>query len=279
MKHSNLTRDHELNDNMDIQQDSADIIQSLEPQFVGVATKIDFYQKEVDLTHINMFSIIRDNGVACEAGTQTNISLKTSEKKVMIVKRTSEIGCESSIQYVDKKVGPNSLDGDDSLQVFQQGFQGLSSIKDNQDMIDLAGVSFSRFQLLFKAAGNCFTESISKNNMLLIFLMKMKLGLTYSSIRVLFGIHRTTVLRIFYTFFMYLADSCKNLIQWPSKFVNQQTMPECFRKEYPNCGAIIDCTEFKVEEPPEVPQRVFFTHTITIRIRLNFQLHVLQEEK
>ena len=38
-------------------------------------------------------------------------------------------------------------------------------------------------------------------------------------------------------------------------------MPSCFKETYPTCRVIIDYTEFKVEEPPEVPQRVhFYSH-------------------
>ncbi|KAK0176933.1 hypothetical protein PV328_001031 [Microctonus aethiopoides] len=102
------------------------------------------------------------------------------------IKSTAEIGCRPIIQYADEKVGRNPLNENDSLLSYQQGFQGFSSIKDEQDLIDIAGVSFSRFQLLLEAAGNCYTGPTVKNNMLLIFLIKMKLGLTYSSIGVLF---------------------------------------------------------------------------------------------
>ncbi|KAK0074675.1 hypothetical protein PV325_007955, partial [Microctonus aethiopoides] len=129
------------------------------------------------------------------------------------IKSTAEIGCRPIIQYADEKVGRNPLNENDSLLSYQQGFQGFSSIKDEQDLIDIAGVSFSRFQLLLEAAGNCYTGPTVKNNMLLIFLIKMKLGLTYSSIGVLFGIHRSSILRIFHTYVMHLANSYKNLVQ------------------------------------------------------------------
>lgn len=82
MKLTNIKmRDNELNDHIDIVQDS-DVIQLLEPRFSEVAVQVDFYEEEVNSTYINMFSTIRENGVTCEAGTQADISFKKSEKKL-----------------------------------------------------------------------------------------------------------------------------------------------------------------------------------------------------
>lgn len=39
------------------------------------------------------------------------------------------------------------------------------------------------------------------------------------------------------------------LIVWPSKSQVKKTMPYCFRKMYPNCRVIIDCTEVYTETP------------------------------
>ncbi|KAK0071264.1 hypothetical protein PV325_013216, partial [Microctonus aethiopoides] len=62
-------------------QNSLDIIQPLEPRFRETATQVNFYEEKVNSTIINMFSIIREKGVTCEAGTQSNISIEKSEKK------------------------------------------------------------------------------------------------------------------------------------------------------------------------------------------------------
>ncbi|XP_063218916.1 two pore calcium channel protein 1-like isoform X3 [Bacillus rossius redtenbacheri] len=67
-----------------------------------------------------------------------------------------------------------------------QGFQGYPSIRDETEMRDLTGVTFAVFNLLLTLLLNQ-TQSyskISKENRLLIFLMKMKTGLSYSAMRV-----------------------------------------------------------------------------------------------
>lgn len=206
------------------------IIQPPEKRFCEAATQIDFYEEEIRCTHINMFSMIRENGDTCDSATQANIALKRSEKIIISPRNTSEVGCGTTIEYADKNVGPSPSVDDDSLLGCQQGFRGFSSIKDDRDLIDLAGVSFTRFKLLKTAAGNFYKGSASNDNLLLIFLVKMKLGLTYSSIGVLFGMHRTTISRIFHAYLMYLAQSCSTLVQWPSKLVIENTMPASFKK-------------------------------------------------
>ncbi|KAK0169606.1 hypothetical protein PV328_011830 [Microctonus aethiopoides] len=102
------------NENIDINPNSLDIIQPLEPRFRGTVTQVNFYEKKVNSTLINMFSIIREKGVTCEAGTQSNISIEKSEKKKIIIsKNTADKGCGPTIQQTDKQVGPNSLDEND----------------------------------------------------------------------------------------------------------------------------------------------------------------------
>lgn len=44
--------------------------------------------------------------------------------------------------------------------------------------------------------------AITKENRLFIFLIKIKLGITYSSVSVLFNVYRTTVTRIFYSYYI-----------------------------------------------------------------------------
>jgi len=90
---------------------------------------------------------------------------------------------------------------------------------------------------------------ISKENALLIFLMKFKLGLTYSSLAVFFGVHRTTISRIFTDTLLTLSVKTKNLIFWPNKRTISALLPEAFKENYPNCRCIIDCIELKVEQP------------------------------
>ena len=58
-----------------------------------------------------------------------------------------------------------------------------------------------------------------------------------------------------------LSNRCKNLVRWPSREVVDALMPDVFKPEYEKCRVIIDCTEFRTEQPPGIDNRVFiFSH-------------------
>lgn len=83
---------------------------------------------------------------------------------------------------------------------------------------------------------------------ILLFMMKIKLGLTYSALSILFKIHRTTAQRIFVDILIIIYEKTKNIIFWLSKEVVSSTLPECFKINYPICRCIIDYTEIRVEQ-------------------------------
>ncbi|CAN7939392.1 unnamed protein product [Ixodes hexagonus] len=104
-------------------------------------------------------------------------------------------------------------------------------------------------------------SDVSIGNRLLIFLVKLKLGISFLSIAVLFGVHRMTVRRIFFFILRNLSSATSSWIPTPFSFSVQATMPECFKEHYPRCCYIIDCTEVKTETPATVEQqRALFSH-------------------
>ncbi|KAF0697432.1 Uncharacterized protein FWK35_00036902 [Aphis craccivora] len=136
-------------------------------------------------------------------------------------------------------------------------FHGFDSVKNETSLKDLTGTSFKVFDFLLSLLPETRTNVIIKKNRLLIFLMKIKLDLSFSALSVLFNVHRTTVSRTFFNILDILCFKTKNLIFWPSKHTITETLPETFKKHYPNTRCIIDCTEIKVEQPPTVEQRVY----------------------
>lgn len=86
--------------------------------------------------------------------------------------------------------------------------------------------------------------------------MKLKTGLSFTALSVLFNIHRTSAHRIFEKHIQQLNILLKNFIFWPSKSTIQAFLPESFKRHYQETCVIIDCTEVNTEIPPEVNQRV-----------------------
>lgn len=155
---------------------------------------------------------------------------------------------------VEKSCG---LDFEPSTFCFSKiSFHGYDSIKSENSLKDLTGTTFQIFNFFLTLLPQSNRLIISKENTLLICLMKLKLGLTYSSLSTFFSIHRTTVSRVFSECLLFLSQKCKHLIFWPSKNTITETLPEVFKKNYPNCRCIIDCTEIRAEQPKTVEQRV-----------------------
>lgn len=135
-------------------------------------------------------------------------------------------------------------------------FTGFHSISNELQLKDLTGTTYKVFNLLLSLIPISCNSSVTKENRLLIFLLKIKLGITYSAISVLFNLNRTTVTRIFYNILNCLAIRTKHFIFWPDKKTVFNTLPKSFKNNYPNCRCIIDCTEIKTEQPSTVEQRV-----------------------
>ena len=89
-------------------------------------------------------------------------------------------------------------------------------------------------------------------------LCRLRLGLFEEDLADRFGVHPSTVSRIFITW----VNSC---ILWPSSAKVQQHMPECFKKKYPTTRVIIDATEVKVVQPsdPAEQQMTFSSYKNT----------------
>lgn len=195
-----------------------------------------------------------------EASTQTNIYIRQSPKNerqiVSNIKNVRTISC-----------GPD--------EVFHGGFSGFSDLKNNETMAQLGGISLQFFSVLlnlviFNEAGQPhFYRSLNKENRLLLFLMKMKLGISFSALGALFNVHRTTASKFFFQILTGLTEKTKTWIFWPSKESVKKNLPASFHK-YPNCRCIIDCTEIFTETPPTVEQRVLMYSNYKSRFTVKY---------
>lgn len=181
----------------------------------------------------------------CDSEVQTEIS--SNSKIIKFDKKTKHQGCNTIVKTFAHQATLTE----------NKYFTGFRSITEDEELIDLAGVTLQNFRFLLKRIVDNHKYMVVKEDRLLIFLMKMKLGVSFSALSVLFGVHRTTVSRIFYSNLEELASATSNLVFWPSKSVVQRTMPDCFHPNYSNTRVIIDCTEFQVEIPSTVDNRVW----------------------
>lgn len=121
----------------------------------------------------------------------------------------------------------------------------------------LCGVNSNVFALLLSLLPTVRdrTSDVTIENKLLMLLMKLKLGVSFSAVAVLFGVHETTACRTFYAVLCTLAEVTRDWIYKPPVSDIKLAQPLCFQENYPECTLIIDCTEVRTETPPDVRQQ------------------------
>lgn len=86
-------------------------------------------------------------------------------------------------------------------------------------------------------------------DVVLIVLMKLRLALLNADLGYRFGLSETTVGKIMKVNIPGLSSQLKRFIIWPTKDDTSRTLPTLVRRRYPDCRAIIDCTECRIERP------------------------------
>ena len=92
-------------------------------------------------------------------------------------------------------------------------------------------------------------------------MIRLHVGLLEEDLADRFGVHPSTISRIFITWINYLYHKLKSISLWPSKARIQQCMPQCCRRKYPSTKVILDATEVKVVQSSDpIEQQVTFSH-------------------
>lgn len=196
---------------------------------------------------IFLFNILGlQSPITKEIATQACIRLQ--KKKVI-----QKVVVPPPKQQVSVRVGP---DNPPTI-----GFFGYENVATDSSMKRVAGMKLSFFKILLKfiqpktAGQPAYYKVLDELNRLLLFLMEMKLGITFDALSEIFRVSNSTVSNIFHEVLNTLYECTKTWIFWPSREAIRETMPSSFRN-YPWCRAIIDCTELYCETPPTVEQRV-----------------------
>eukprot|EP00112_Aurelia_sp_Birch-Aquarium-sp1_P004752 Seg154.10 transcript_id=Seg154.10/GoldUCD/mRNA.D3Y31 product="hypothetical protein" protein_id=Seg154.10/GoldUCD/D3Y31 len=100
--------------------------------------------------------------------------------------------------------------------------------------------------------------------------MKLRLGLLNEDLAFRFDISVGLTSQIFFTWIKLMALDLHFLIIWPSRHDVKVKLPEMFKKYFPRCVSIIDCTELFVETPSsfEVQAALWseYKHHCTIKV-------------
>lgn len=92
-------------------------------------------------------------------------------------------------------------------------------------------------------------------------LLRLRLGLLLEDLSFRFKVSKATCSNIVNEWISYLSIKFRSLTPWPSRTKVQATMPGKFKKRYPNCRVIIDCTEFYTQNPQSLANKtLMYSH-------------------
>lgn len=118
--------------------------------------------------------------------------------------------------------------------------------------------SYMLFTIVFDYVSGTISKSITKLSLkdeLFIFLVKLRLNLCFEDIAYRAGVSHSTISRIFYKWLNASFVKLKFLINWPSREVVRETLPNMFKAHFPRTVCIIDCTEIFIDRPKRLKTR------------------------
>ncbi|KAG0425396.1 hypothetical protein HPB47_027430 [Ixodes persulcatus] len=84
--------------------------------------------------------------------------------------------------------------------------------------------------------------NLSMEDQLLLVLSRLRVGLLEQDLAYRFGVHVSTVSRVWTFWVGFLADHLEQVSYWPSRKVVKEHMPECFSEVYPSTGGLLGIT-------------------------------------
>ena len=103
--------------------------------------------------------------------------------------------------------------------------------------------------------GLVLRNSLTKFQQLLMTLMRLRLNLPVQDVGYRFGVHASTVSRVFQSCIDVMFTSMRFLIHWPDREQLRLTLPMCFRGKFSSCAVIIDCFEVFIDRPSDLLAR------------------------
>lgn len=97
-------------------------------------------------------------------------------------------------------------------------------------------------------------SNVTREDHLLIVLMKLRLGIFNKDIAFRFDCNKSVITKIIHLWLPALANALEYLIIWPGKSALMENLPKSF-KSFKKCTGIIDCTEIFIQKPSGLEQK------------------------
>ena len=92
-------------------------------------------------------------------------------------------------------------------------------------------------------------KCVSKFQQRIMTIMRFRLNLSVQDLAYRFGIHASTVSRVFQSCVHTMFASMTFLVRWPEREELRLTLPACFREKFSSCAVIIDCFKVFIDRP------------------------------
>jgi DDE superfamily endonuclease/Helix-turn-helix of DDE superfamily endonuclease len=136
------------------------------------------------------------------------------------------------------------------------------------------GVSEDLFKFLHFKTGTNGSTKMTDEESLLLFLMKLKLNLSFPVLASYFNVSEKTARRCFYCTLDLTYKAVKDYIIWLDKSTIQARLPASFKALFPNARVIIDASEIECQRPSTQHQRVQMYSNYKSRFTVKFLLGI-----
>ena len=113
-------------------------------------------------------------------------------------------------------------------------------------------------------------RKLSLEQEVLMTLTKLRLGLLNEDLAWRFDVSASLTCQIVFTWVRLISLDLSFMIKWPSRLDIRRNLPDIFRKYFPNCVCIIDCTELFIETPSSLDVQAVmwseYKHHCTVKL-------------
>jgi len=183
-------------------------------------------------------------------GTQTDLSANEIENLIREKGEQQSSSCHTKDHFMqtatssDKKV--KFYTGVSSLHIFLGLFKILEPVI-LKYYSGTGSVNEKRYERGGEKPGP--SRKLTKYEEFTLTLIRLRHAVPVTLLADLFNVSSSRVSQVFTTWIYHISEVSSRLIVWPSRQLIKKHMPPSFKKKFPKCRSIIDCTEIFIERP------------------------------
>lgn len=152
----------------------------------------------------------------------------------------------------------------------------IHQLRNDSAWIGWTGMTEQFFYAFLELLGERLVDGkkLQRHTKLLLFMTKIKQNQSFKNLSTLFQIGEEKASETFYQVLDAAFSVTSKLVYWPSRHAIDHRMPASFRKSFPTCRAVIDCTEIEIEIPGNIDTQTPFYSSYKARHTIKFLICV-----